>query len=271
MQLTAMPITDSATIRQRRVEYLRTLSAPLDGWWEGTAIARSAFWAIGADGHDAGHFCLDADNVLLRFALTADYQPQATAIFDWLLAEHGIGQAIVSTIESPYFAQCLDRQRTIAPHSYLFHDARRVPVPPDLARYQFRQADPRDLAAIVDFYRVNADATGDGAVRFLRERLDRDELFGLYDGARQLASGECIPSQLQPPYADLGMVVAREARGQGLARATMIHMKAHCSAHGWQPICSCAFDNAASKGAIERAGFSSDHRLVTVSFAEAAQ
>jgi GNAT superfamily N-acetyltransferase len=271
MQLTATPIADPNLIHQCRVAYLRTLSAPLDGWWEGTAIARSAFWAIQADSHDAGHFCLNADNVLLRFALTADRQPQATAIFDWLLATHGIGQAIVSTIESPYFAQCLDRQRKIAPHSFLFHDTQRVPVPPGLERYQFRQADTRDLAAIVEFYRVNADATGDGAVAFLRERLDRNELFGLYDGARQLASGECIPSQLQPPYADLGIVVAREARGQGLARTTLIHMKSHCYTHGWQPICSCAADNVASKGAIERAGFSSDHRLVTVSFVEAAQ
>ena len=64
------------------------------------------------------------------------------------------------------------------------------------------------------------------------------------------------------------MVVAWEARGQGLARTTLLHMKDHCYTRGWQPICSCAADNAASKGAIERAGFSSDHRLVTVSFME---
>jgi RimJ/RimL family protein N-acetyltransferase len=268
MQFTAVPITDATTIHQRRAEYLRALSAPLDGWWEGTSIARSAFWAIRADGHDAGHCCLNADNVLLRFSLTADYQPRATAIFDRLLVEHGIGQAIVSTSESPFFAQCLDRQRRIVPHSYLFRDARRVPLPPGLERYQFRQAHPRDLAAIVEFYRANADATGDGTVSFLRERLDRDELFGLYDGARQLASGECIPSRLQPPYADLGMVVAREARGQGFARTTLIQMKDHCYTHDWQPICSCAADNAASKRAIEHAGFSSNHRLVTVSFVE---
>ncbi len=32
MQFTAVPITDATTIHQRRVEYLRALSAPLDGW-----------------------------------------------------------------------------------------------------------------------------------------------------------------------------------------------------------------------------------------------
>jgi len=102
----------------------------------------------------------------------------------------------------------------------------------------------------------------------LRERLAGDELFGLYAGPRLVATGECIPSRSQPPYADLGMVVAQASRGRGLGRAVLIHLKERCYAAGWAQICSCAADNPASQGAIEHAGSISEQRLVTITFAE---
>jgi len=81
-----------------------------------------------------------------------------------------------------------------------------------------------------------------------------------------VATGECIPSQTQPPYADVGMVVARAYRGRGLGSSMLMRLKQYCYAAGWQPICSCAADNHASKKAIEKAGFISEHSMVTMMF-----
>lgn len=81
-----------------------------------------------------------------------------------------------------------------------------------------------------------------------------------------VATGECIPSQTQPPYADVGMVAARAYRGRGLGSSMLMRLKQYCYAAGWQPICSCAADNHASKKAIEKAGFISEHSMVTMMF-----
>jgi predicted GNAT family acetyltransferase len=62
------------------------------------------------------------------------------------------------------------------------------------------------------------------------------------------------------------MVVAQAERGRGLGTALLGHLKQHCYATGYRPICSCAADNAVSKRAIEKAGFVSEHRMVTVLF-----
>ena len=116
------------------------------------------------------------------------------------------------------------------------------------------------------FYRANTEGSGEWIEAFLHERLDREELFALYDQQTLVATGECIPSQKQTPYADLGMVVAQSYRGRGLGSAMLTHLKQHCYEAGWKPICSCAADNHASKKAIEKAGFISEHRMVKVLF-----
>lgn len=268
MRLTCVRTVDAAAIGRHRSDYLATLAAPLDGMWESTAIAQARFWDISDDGRHAGHCCIDADNVLLRFHPAEPYRAQAETIFRWLIATRGIRRAIASTIESRYFALVLDRQEQIAPHSYLFRDHRRVTVPPEAHTHTFKKAELRELGALTRFYRANTAGAGAWIEAFLHDRLAADELFGLYDGHRLIAAGECIPSRRQPPYADLGIVVAQAVRGRGLGRGMLVHLKHHCYAAGWQPICSCAADNRASKRAIEHAGFISEQRMVTILFAE---
>jgi GNAT superfamily N-acetyltransferase len=263
--------TAAAALAERTSAYLAILVAPTDGMWEGAIIPQARCWDITDDGEYAGYCRLDADNVLLRFHLTERYRAQAATIFRWLLASRGIRRAIASTGEARYFAVALDRQTGIVPHSYLFRDHRRVAPPLAARAYTFRRAEPRELAALTRFYRAHVRDAGEWVADFLRERLAGGELFGLYAGACLIATGECIPSRLQPSYADLGMVVAAKARGQGLGRAVLIGLKERCYAAGWEPICSCAADNPASRRAIEHAGFISEQRMVTLLFAEGAE
>jgi RimJ/RimL family protein N-acetyltransferase len=117
---------------------------------------------------------------------------------------------------------------------------------------------------LVYFYQMNTDGPGGWIEAFLSTRLKREELFVLYDEQTLVAAGECIPSQKQLPYADLGMVVARSYRGRGLGSFVLTQLKKHCYEVGWKPICSCEVSNPASKKAIERAGFISVQRMVRV-------
>jgi predicted GNAT family acetyltransferase len=61
---------------------------------------------------------------------------------------------------------------------------------------------------------------------------------------------------------DIGMVVDPRRRRRGHGAYIVAHLKAHCLAKGWRPICCCAVDNPASQRTLERAGFASRDRLV---------
>ncbi len=262
--MTCIQREHSALIQRMRDDYLRTLVAPMDGMWESAVIARATFWELRDRERHAGYLCIGSDHTLLRFHLAGEYRARAQEIFRWIIATHGIRRAITSTIEPLYFSLCLDVQQGILLHSYLFHGSTHVEAPSRLGAIIVRTVEKGEFDAIARFYRAQTRGAGEWIEAFLRARLDRQELVGLYDGQSVVATGECIPSRAQPPYADVGMVVAHAYRGRGLGSAMLVHLKEHCSAAGWVPICSCAADNGASKRAIEKAGFLSEHRMVEV-------
>jgi len=212
----------------------------------------------------AGYFCIGSNNYLLRFHLVENYQTRAQEIFRWIISTYDIQQAITSTIEPLYFSLCLDVQKRLALHSYLSRDHKHIELSSGLSKSIFRKAEKRDLDDIARFYRANTEGSGEWIEAFLNARLNREELFVWYDQQTLVATGECIPSRKQPPYADLGMVVAQSYRGRGLGSSMLIQLKNHCYEAGWKPICSCAADNHASKKAIEKAGFISEQRMVKV-------
>jgi RimJ/RimL family protein N-acetyltransferase len=238
----------------------------MDGMWKGVVIDRAAFWEIQDRGQYAGYFCIGSDNELLRLYLLENYQDRAQEIFRWIISTYSIQYAITSTIEPLYLSLCLDLQKSIALHSYLFRDHQRRELSSELSNILFRKAETEDLKDIIGFYQTNIEGWGAGLEAFLQERINLQELFVFYDRQTVVASGECIPSQKQPPYVDLGMVVAQAYRGIGLGSSMLIQLKKHCYEMGWQPICACAADNLASKRAIEKAGFISEHRMVKALF-----
>lgn len=265
--ITCLQLEHADAIERLRDDYQRTLIAPMDGMWERTVIAGATFWELQDREQHVGHFYLGADHELLRFHVVEPYRAQAQEIFRWVVSMYGIQQAMTSTIEPLYCSLCQALQRSSTLQNYLFRDHQRIEGSSDPGTSSFRKADKTELADLVRFYRANTEGSGGWIEGFLDERLKREELFVLSDGQSVVATGECIPSQSQPPYADLGMVVAQAYRGRGLGSFMLIQMKHHAYAAGWKPICSCAASNRASKKAIERAGFISEHCMVQICFA----
>jgi GNAT superfamily N-acetyltransferase len=264
--ITCIQLEHPDVIQRLRDDYLRTLVAPMDGMWESTVIAQATFWEIQDREQHAGYFCIGSNNELLRFHLWENYQDRTQEIFRWIILTYGIQHAIASTIEPLYFSLCLDCQKNITLHSYLFRDNQPKELSSGLSKSLFRKAEVRELDDIVRFYQANIEGLGEWNAAFLNARLNHEELFVLYDQQTLVAAGECIPSQKQPPYADLGMVVARLSRGRGLGSFLLTQLKKHCYEAGWKPICSCEASNRASKKAIEKAGFLSEQRIVTITF-----
>lgn len=264
--ITCVQLDHPDTIQQFRDDYLRTLVAPMDGMWESTVIAHATFWEIQDREQRVGYFCIGSNQKLLRFYLRENYLDRAQEIFYWIISTYNIQHAITSTIEPLYFSLCLDVQRNITIHSYLFRDNQFRDLSSGLTESLFRKAEKRELDDMVRFYQANTEGSGEWIEAFLNAHLNREELFVLYDQQTLVAAGECIPSPKQLPYADLGMVVARSYRGRGVGSFLLTQLKMHCYKEGWKPICSCEASNHASRKAIEKAGFISEQRIVQITF-----
>ena len=81
-----------------------------------------------------------------------------------------------------------------------------------------------------------------------------------------IATSECRISTTQPPYTDVGMVVAEAYRCKGVGTYMLARTKIFCYERETRPICSCKADNLGSKKAIIKAGFASRHRSVFIEF-----
>jgi len=153
--------------------------------------------------------------------------------------------------------------------SYLFRNATEGHSVPDLRGLILRKALEDERTRLVAFYETHIEGDTGWVQSFVMERVKRGELFGLYDDQSLLAAGELIPSRLQPPYADLGVLVARSRRGKGLGSSTLVALKERCARVGLTPICSCSAENPASRRAILKAGFVTEHRTVRMKLANA--
>ena len=65
---------------------------------------------------------------------------------------------------------------------------------------------------------------------------------------------------------DLGILISPKWRRRGYGSILMSKLASHVIASGLRPICSCAEHNVASRMALQKAGFVTEHRLVHCEF-----
>ena len=77
-----------------------------------------------------------------------------------------------------------------------------------------------------------------------------------------------ISNPLDGPHnaVDIGMVVDEPHRGQGFGTAIIRALADAAEHRGQTPVCGCSRSNIASKTALERAGFVSEHALLRIDF-----
>lgn len=255
--------------------YLRTLVRPLDGYWETAVIGLAAHYKLLLDGEMVGYFAANQTQDLLQFCVDDPHWAHAPRLFDCVLNSGLAARAAVCTAEPAYLSLCLDRHTAVTINSYLFDDFFPVqPAMPAFPQAYFRPAVPADVEALVEFYAANDDYEDSAAIEigfgsrrnYAQSLVDNDQVFLLLAGATILGIGECRLSASQLPYADVGMITARPYRRRGVGAYILARLKEECYQQQARPICSCAFENMASRQTIEKAGFITQHRILNVAF-----
>jgi len=127
----------------------------------------------------------------------------------------------------------------------------------------------KQLSEFVSFAVANISAPEQWLTQYYGNLIARKELFGYWFKGQLLAAGECrLFDQYQTEYADLGMIVAKSARGQGLAQKVLKYLTKHADNQGLKAICSTESSNIAAQKSITHAGFTSTHRIVQFEFSQ---
>ncbi len=258
---------DDDDLADLRRGYLAALTAPFDGMWEAFA-GMSRHRELRAHGERAGYFCVNDEGRLLQFYVVEPFESLAAKLFAEAVARDEVEGAMVSTADPLFLGLCLDLQKEVTVHTYLYRDHDRG----EAARAAFVEAsfDPveaGELEAVAELQRASLDQDlGDWLVGYLENLIARRELYALRLDGEVLGTGEARISDRQPPYADLGVITMRRHRARGVASNILQRLKQLCTSRGLVPICSTTADNVAARRAIARAGFVSRHRILNVTF-----
>ena len=178
-------------------------------------------------------------------------------------------RATVSTIDPAFLSLCLDVQKSVTVHTYLYESHTAVPSDhPQADGLDFCLVDIAELDRTVAFQQacLGGDKDMSDWLRgYSSNLIEREELFVLCREDEWLGLGEYRRSNSQEGITDLGMMIAPAHRGQGWATYILTCLRARCTAEGRHAICSTMVDNIGAQKAILRAGFISRHRIMNVS------
>ncbi len=266
-----MTLPDSNVLKDLKAQHLKTLSAPLDAYWEEALIGFADHYEFNIDGARSGFYCINSDNRLVAFHLSPEYATHGGNALSYIISEHRVSAALVGTNDSSFLSLCLDVAAGIQVHSLLFQDNRKISGElTGFNQLSFNLASKDDFTDIFEHYCASSGSMDTESIEtgfenlkgYIRFVMDEHHIFVLREEGKLIATSECRISKTQKPYADLGMIVTEEYRRKGVGSYILGRTKAFCYERDLSPICSCEADNIGSKKAITRAGFVSRHRIV---------
>lgn len=266
--LSLHPVSDLSSIQDLKTAYLQSLIAPLDGMWDTGFINPSPHWEIRVEDEQAGYYAANAKGKVLQFYVCPTHAPQQRSIFEHVIAQETITHALASTLDPAFLSLCLDVQKGIAVHTYLYETHSPIqPIHPDAAKVYLRLVELAELERIVSFQQACLGGEHDLSAwlrGYSSNLIARNELYVLCQGASWIGIGECRKSDTQAGIADLGMMVHPDYRRRKWATYILALLRAYCEKHNLRAICSTTAENIGSQKAIARAGFVRRHRLLDV-------
>jgi hypothetical protein len=241
--------------------YIEGLAAPVDGFRQNVEIAGSDCLKLELEGEAAGHLFVARGGTLLQYGLSRRYFRQAGEILDRLIEDGTVGKASVSTKEPEFLGLCLDRQKGLSVDCYLFEDlGEAFPPPAPPAGAFLRPARAEDIPRICEACDPAFDGYYEGLVA-------NGQLFVACGGDELLGIGEMrVLDTHGGRFSDIGMHVAEGKRCRGVGAFIVAGLGGLSRERGAAALACCNASNAASKRALEKAGFRATHRVLDIAF-----
>ncbi|CAH7340381.1 Acetyltransferase, GNAT family protein [Vibrio chagasii] len=262
-------------LSELKTAYFSESTAPLDGMWHFGFVPMSDHYGFYESGKLVGYCVLNSEGYLLQFYLVPEANVNIADLFTMIIESNSsvIGEvkgAFVSTAEPQYLSLCLDNTESFKVNAMMYRQNQES----DASRHyghiediEMTLATEEQLDKLVEFASSAIGAPKEWLTGYYSNLTARQELWGYWENESVLATGECRKfEEHQTQFADLGMIVAEQERGKGLATRVLNSLKQQANLQGLEVICSTESSNIGAQKAIERAGMSSKHRILQFDF-----
>lgn len=255
MSLQFVPIALS-DVREAIRQHLTSLPSAIDSFLE-DHIAESAHYQIRVSDEVAGYTSVHKGNLITQFTLEPPYKHHGQSVYSQVKKLDEVQSAFVPTCDEFFLSHALDDYRRLAKQAYFF--AARPPAPgEEPSRFTLRQAENEDIITI-------QEGSGDffGSIE---RYVSKEEVFLTLADDICVGFGLMAKSEMSGDVASVGMYVIERFRRQGAGAATLRLLAAECRRQGLRPIAGCGYYNHASKKTLERAGMSTQTRLLKIDY-----
>lgn len=267
--ISIIQLPDNSSISGMKADYLRGLTAPMDGMWDTGFTNPAPHWELRIDGQAIGYVAVSDEGVLLQFYVEPGFIQQAGSLLDHAISELNVSTAMVSTIDPAFLSLCFDRNFKMTVNTYLYEIYEMVaPKHPEADSVLLRLITAEELKRVTDMQNYclgGSPGENEWLQGYSSNLIARNEIYVMSQGDEWLGLGECRRSDTQSGVADLGVMVDPSFRGNGWATFILSSLIKVCADTGLKAICSTATENPASQKAIERAGFRTRNRILDVS------
>ncbi len=247
-------------ISELRNQYLDGLIEPQELYLE-LMIRSSQVIVIIHHQEQIGYFIIGDNKVMLEFFINQNNVFLADEIFKRILQEFSIEKALCKSYDHLLLSCCAGMQKKMQVIGILFKEFHHPKNPPTFADVKIRLATSADEKHIIAINEEVFDHDYEVLEYIINKQLlifekeDTSIGFGLFS---RIIEGR--------PDFDIGMLVEKDFRRQGIGQFIIYYLADHCLTNGWRPIAGCAVENIGSRRTLERAGFVAGYRMLEFLF-----
>lgn len=264
-------INQLSELNSLKEAYFKASTSPLDGMWHFGFVPMAEHYGFYENDDLVGFCCMNSDKYLLQFYMSETAQASSEELFTLIINSNSaiIGEvngAYVSTAEPQYLSLCLDNSSTFAVNALMYQHSNKESLVAE-NEIELTLANDDQLEMLVDFANEAIGAPKEWLTGYYGNLIKRNELWYYSNDENIVATGECrYFDSYQTQYADLGMIVAQEHRGQGIATHVLNQLVMIAKKKGLSAICSTERSNIGAQKAICKAGFIAQNRIVQFEF-----
>lgn len=243
-----------------RNQYLDALIEPQELYLE-LMVRTAEIYAVILNEEKIGYFLVGDESTLLEYFIIQQNTDLAEPIFINIIRDFSIRKALCKSFDHLLLSCCAAIQVKTNVMGILF---REYHPPSDAANFldiTVRPATVEDERHIIE---VNEEVF-DHDHEVIEYTIKKQLL--IFEKERTII-GFGIFSRVIDGRSDfdIGMLVEKESRGQGIGQFIIGYLADYCIKNGWRPTAGCAVDNIGSRRCLEKAGFVSNYRLLAFSF-----
>lgn len=250
-------------IQEQRECYLKELSYSQSLYLEEN-VGICQYYKISINSNWSGYICVDSKKALWEFYLNKSGQIYSQEVFKLLIDMNYIVAAESKTYDHLLMSLCLDFHKEAACDAYLFRDSNEVKYSLDtFENIKIRLATKEDFNSLSE---INRFTEGVDFFYNLDEEIQKEEIFIFHLDDELLGAGTCKKICNSLDYYDIGMIVSEKYRRKGIGTYIIVKLKDYCYNNNRIPVCDCYYYNHSSKKTLEKAGFTSKHRIIRFEF-----